>query len=526
MKAIHSHAIPALGLALLLGSPLAAATFTVTNTFDSGPGSLRDAILLANANPGPDLITFSIPGPGPHTITPLSCLPALWDPGTTIDGFTQPGAAPGGTPPATAVLLIEIDGTLAGGCDGLRIESDNNVVQGLVVNRFQRDGIHIEGGVFNVMGGVLNPSANLNRVYANFVGTDPSGTLDLGNGTSLAALQAGIHVGNVAGGNADFNTIDANLSSGNWSDGIWIAGPIQPGSVGSNMVLSNRVGTDVSGTLDLGNDHEGIALTEGTVGNQVLFNLASGNDYDGIGLQGFDNAPFPQPPILTSGNLISGNVVGLDWTATAPLPNTLHGITLGTYGPTVWGCAPSNSVTLNTVAFNGRDGIAVVEHSVDPFNADHNRISQNSIHDNGHLGIDLQDDGVTPNDPFDLDTGPNEGHNFPVVTSARTYGGLTELRGTLDDGGSEHLAVIEVFKASLDPSGHGEGEVYLGSTVPAPGGVWKVSVPGLAVGDLVTVTATGPGNNTSEFSLAVTVRPRKFAPHGPVTNLPVDVSAP
>ncbi len=58
------------------GDPLRAATFTVLNTNDSGPGSLRQAILDANATPGADTIAFNIPGSGIHTIGPLS-VPAL-----------------------------------------------------------------------------------------------------------------------------------------------------------------------------------------------------------------------------------------------------------------------------------------------------------------------------------------------------------------------------------------------------------------------------------------------------------------
>ena len=85
--------------------------FVVTNTLDSGPGSLRQAILDANATPnvgGPDVIRFSIPGLGAHTIQPLSTLPDITDP-VVIDGTTQPGYA--GKP------VIELDGTLAGVCE-------------------------------------------------------------------------------------------------------------------------------------------------------------------------------------------------------------------------------------------------------------------------------------------------------------------------------------------------------------------------------------------------------------------------
>src|SRR5437016_3337378 len=67
---------------------LAPMTFTVTNTNDSGPGSLRQAILDANANAGADIITFDIPGSGPHTINTTGQLTILDT--VTIDGYSQP----------------------------------------------------------------------------------------------------------------------------------------------------------------------------------------------------------------------------------------------------------------------------------------------------------------------------------------------------------------------------------------------------------------------------------------------------
>ena len=69
------------------------AVFTVTNTMDSGLGSLRQAILDSNTMAGADDIAFNIPGPGPHTIAPTSALPFISDP-VTIDGYTQPGSTP------------------------------------------------------------------------------------------------------------------------------------------------------------------------------------------------------------------------------------------------------------------------------------------------------------------------------------------------------------------------------------------------------------------------------------------------
>ena len=84
------------------------------NTNDSGPGSLRQAIFNANANPGLDTIAFAIPGAGMHTISPTSPLPNITDP-VVIDGYTQPGSSPNTLANGdNAVLLIELNGSGTG----------------------------------------------------------------------------------------------------------------------------------------------------------------------------------------------------------------------------------------------------------------------------------------------------------------------------------------------------------------------------------------------------------------------------
>src|SRR6266511_3569942 len=106
-------------------------TYTVTSTADSGAGSLRQAITDANNHGGADRINFAI-GSGARTISPASRLPSLSD-GTTLDATTQPGYA--GKP------LIEINGSGAGGVDGLKITGSGVTVQGLIINRFNGSGI-------------------------------------------------------------------------------------------------------------------------------------------------------------------------------------------------------------------------------------------------------------------------------------------------------------------------------------------------------------------------------------------------
>src|SRR6187399_2127950 len=82
---------------LALAASAGANTYTVTSTADSGAGTLRQAILDANANSGADTIEFNIAGSGVHTITPATALPVITSP-VTIDGYTQAGSSPNTQP--------------------------------------------------------------------------------------------------------------------------------------------------------------------------------------------------------------------------------------------------------------------------------------------------------------------------------------------------------------------------------------------------------------------------------------------
>src|SRR5262249_15282431 len=108
--------------------------FMVSNTNDSGAGSLRQAILSANGSPGTDTIQFRI-GTGPQQITPASRLPAITGP-AILDATSQPGYA--------GVPLIELDGSGAGaGVTGLTITGGGSTVLGLQIDHFTGDGIDL-----------------------------------------------------------------------------------------------------------------------------------------------------------------------------------------------------------------------------------------------------------------------------------------------------------------------------------------------------------------------------------------------
>ena len=165
-----------------------ASTFVVTNTNDSGPGSLRQAILDANTDKNsPTLINFSIQGTGVQTIKLASPLPTITGP-LTIDGYTQQGAHPNSATIGTdAVLLIEINGQQVGGT-GVTIAGSNNVVRGLVTNGFSTD-VGLNGRDQKVVGCYLGTNATGSAAIPR-----PSA----GYSVSVAPLAGGIIGGTAA----------------------------------------------------------------------------------------------------------------------------------------------------------------------------------------------------------------------------------------------------------------------------------------------------------------------------------------
>ena len=532
--------LPAIAVAALLGcgaSSALAATFTVTNTNDSGLGSLRQAILDANANPGTDMIAFNIPGQGVQTISPLTLLPSLTDDaGVTIDGYTQPGSGPntlaGGD---NAVLLIELDGSAGfGQGTGLTLASSANAIRGLIVGHFDT-GILIDVGRDNSVTGCFIGTDSTGSVAApnrtgldllslssdalstgarvggatpqdrnvisgnasgislfgfsnctiagNFIGTDRAGTSALPN---VDGVDIGFSTGTVIGGSTRGSR---NIISGNTGGGISSVGTLL------TQIQGNFVGTDVTGTVALSNG--GGITCESDIATFIggaalgLGNVVSGNRLDGIRI--FYGA---------SSDFVAGNFIGTDPSGTIPLGNGGNGVFIWLFSAktTVGGAPPSAS---NVIAFNGRAGIAIGRDSSDSSND--NRISANSIHDNAGLGIDLASDGVTPNDDCDSGRGPNLLQNYPLLTSAVPSGGSTTIRGTLNSVPNTTL-LLEFFSNGLgDSSGFGEGENYIGytqvTTDASCSASFEVTLPvSVAPGFVVTATATDPAGNTSEFS--------------------------
>jgi hypothetical protein len=129
----------------------------------------------------------------------------------------------------------------------------------------------------------------------------------------------------------------------------------------------------------------------------------------------------------------------------------------------------------------------------------YNTFSENSVFNNGELGIDLLPAGPNPNDTGDIDSGPNDLLNFPVIDSVYFISGAAVIYGYLDVTSPANTKV-ELFIAAPDITGYGEGKNFLGSTFPLPNGNWRDTVTGVSPFDFITATATDSTGNTSEFS--------------------------
>lgn len=370
--------LTALCTAVTLSPPAHAAIITVTNTNDNGTGSLRQAITSANSTTTADTITFSI-GNGWAHITPTSPLPAIYQP-LTIDGTTQPGF--------TGAPLVEITGFNAGNTAGLWITGNGSgsTVRGLIINGFQGQGIFIDTnnvsvkgnyigtntdgsfavanandgiGIFsgtsaatangNVIGGTTLADRNLisgnthngvvinaqnggktlnNIVSGNYIGTNIDGTAAIANGADGVLINDagnGTATGNRIGGTANVTpdgpcSGECNLVSGNGYNGIgvWHAG------APNNIIKGNYVGVNAAGSWVIRNANIGVELNEtpdNTVGGTTAAerNVLSGNGGAGVFITG----------AASTGNLVTGNYIGVNSTGSYSLNNLVGGVGIG-----------------------------------------------------------------------------------------------------------------------------------------------------------------------------------------------------
>lgn len=503
-------------IAMLLGAAMAAhgAIYTVTNSNNSGGGSLRTALNNANGTPG-STVAFAIPtsdsrynaGTGVVTIQITSTLPAITAAGTIVDGTTQTTAigntnagtlGTGGTVGVDALTLATVqrpeiqivdNGALALGLD---IQASNVVIRGLCIYGFGATANSDSSADIRV-----GASASGALVERNVLGSSATSFTDPG----AAARSPGDHVRVVGGDNG---TLRNNLIGFSQGKGLELNSGSNGWLVEGNEMRRNGIGNANLDAIDIENGSGGATVR----GNLLIQSDGCGADtYASSGTNTIVN------------NTSQGNGIG-------------SGASLETAGIRIFGSG--SVVDRNIVSGNVGAGVLVVSTSST------NRITLNSIYGNGattgQIGIDLLKAAdnvnlgtapfVTPNDSGDADAGANGLFNFPVLESAVLAAGQLTLAGFARPG-----SAIEVFLAAADASGFGEGQTFLftateggAQDLDATTGAYAnpfnglnqgsdstnrfrftVTAPGaVAIGGRLTATGT-LSNNTSEFSGNVTV---------------------
>jgi hypothetical protein len=415
---------------------------------------------------------------------------------------------------ATVVTNNLISGNLADGVTldqstSTKINTNNLIgtdISGTSAVPNAGDGVHLGNGTNSVIIGPTNViSGNSgdgiyltgtgttgNKIIRNFIGLDITGTADVGNGGDGVDLDT-----------VDANTIGSliasegrNVISGNTGDGIYL----HDGD--DNLIYSNFIGMDVSGLYVLRNNGNGIRITGSDSEDNIISPLSPVE---------------PMPVQVIACNAGSGIVIH-QALRTIVGPTTYIGVladrttTCGNleYGVEITNAVDSRihaQVIANNGALNANPGISVFGGS-----ALGNRIgpddvagsSQMDIYNNGGLSIDLGDNGHTPNDPADADSGPNTLLNYPEVTS---------LVGTTITGTVCNNCEVLVFEAVGNPAGAGGGGLYR-YTVTASGTTWYGGViPGSSLAKMTFVAYDPTTGNTSEMSprfllyLPVVIRP-------------------
>lgn len=405
-------------------------------------------------------------------------------------------------------------GNVIGYCTGsgvtiFGVNSDSNQVYGnligLAIDSVTRagnlNGVYIlAGAAYNFVGGsnrnegnvivngvdgvlVQNVDTKENVIRQNLIGVGPDGVSSHPNNKGIVLSQEAIST--IVG--------PENVISGNQNNAIEISDE----GTDNTLVFENIIGFDVGESINLGNAGVGVYVLAGSDNSLIQGNRIGGSGNAGVRIA---NSSTLNTRVL--GNLIGVNIDG------KANPNRVGVIVEIGASQSIIGGITSDSA--NVIAFSTEDGIQVTESS-----SLANRISGNSIYNNGGIGIDLNKDGITINDSGDGDPGPNENQNSAVLDSAVLVDGLVTVFGSLSSLVSQSF-VVELFSSQVgDSLGAGEGRTYLDRDTVSTDitGLVSFQFDVLAQEDehVYTVTTTDLLGNTSEFSNPIEVT----NPNGP-----------
>ena len=362
--------------------------------------------------------------------------------------------------------------------------SSSNLIGGLVPSARNVISGNIGYADYGVI--VANAGTTANVVEGNYIGMGADGVTRVPDFFGVICSDGAtnnIFGGTVAGAR--------NVISGNSSYGMMV---VDPGTTG-NVVEGNYVGLDATGT-NVAPDYFGVIVFGGATNNLVggitpgAANFISGSQY---------GVCITDPG--TSGNVVQGNFIGTDAFGHDGGVGNFDNVELqnGATGNFIGGTALGEG---NVIAFATGTGVILYDPGTT-----NNSIRGNAIFDNFYLGIDLNGDGPTPNQPPGA-AGPNNFQNFPVITNAWGSAGSTVVAGTLTSLPNTSFFIDVYRNLSPDYTGYGEGQFYLGSVGvntdnSGNAGFSLTNTTGNYSGQYLTATATAVSGDTSEFALDV-----------------------
>jgi hypothetical protein len=455
-------------------------THVVTNTLDSGAGSLRDAITQSNTNNVATRITFNLGNACPYTISPASLLPQMTAP-ITIDGYSQAGATPNDLGVGNdASLCVILDGSAHGLGDGLVVSSaaDDSVavrIDGIAFSGFSHGAVTLSGGSGHVITG-----SRVGGAVGN-VSLDP-----VANGVIIGPGVHDVTIGGDTGNPALMNILGSATGSA-----VVMDGPNATVMAShDNLVFGNYIGvgwnTNTSAYTNRGNGGAGVLIAGPN--NSVTANYIEFNGGYGVELTGAD---------ATNTEINVNNIGYLDSEVDTGSGN--HG------GIVVENDASQVIICCNNIWFNLGTGVRVLSGVGTDFNG-------NSIWSNSLLAIDLGNAGVDANDDDSKEPAgyPNNGLNYPVIT--RAIGGHTKghISGTFTSKPGPYSVTLYASQ-TCNASGNGEGQYSLTSDfvqvpVPVIGGqataAFDIDLSGFDFADnpVITALAQDSSGDTSEFS--------------------------
>lgn len=330
MNKYHDHQLLIFLCLLFLNTSISAQTLTVTSTAETGPGTLDEAMEMANDNNGVDTIIFNLAGNGPFYLTTGN---PFWNGGTVLDATTQPDFYLG-------KIVI---GTDEDNLENFYALGDDTEIYGIKAGEITLDGADGSKigapGKENVLSMIYMENSDNVIVQSNRIGTNTEGTESAGTDSYGIEIQDCKDV--LIGGDLPE---EGNLISGNGDHGMYVI------DMNNGVIKNNKIGTDITGNYAIPNEGKGIAAIVHhaiTIGDgSSTGNLVSGNMDDGISTGSVTN----------SDCLIAGNKVGTDITGLQPIPNQGNGMTIQAQTPWIF--------QENIVGFNEGFGIEVGDNII------------------------------------------------------------------------------------------------------------------------------------------------------------------